>query len=436
MDRTIKTILLEWQKRRLPAIISRDTNLLNYIKIKPVKIIVITGFRRVGKTYAVLHLIEDLLIRETRDAVVYLNFEDERIPNKTEFLTALLPAVKQLYTGELRYLFLDEIQGMPAWSKWLRRIYDTENIRIFVSGSSSKMSSREIPTELRGRFLEIKIFPLSLKEFLHFKQLDFDYKTIDYLAKDKAKLLKALSEYVKYGGLPEIVLAEEEKKSEIAHSYFQTVIRQDIIERHKVKNEEALKAALRLLINSTGYSISKIYKTLKSLHHEIGKATLQRYIAYIENSYFMVSLPIFSYKMKDQMQYARKVYFIDNIFINSISTKFSDNLGRLYENMVAVELLRRQSGNPAIELYYWKNALHEEVDFVIKRNTAIDQLIQVCYDIDDPDTKKRELRALVKAGNELKCRKLMVITEDHEGTETFKKKQIQFVPLWKWLLNK
>jgi len=436
MDRTIKTILLEWQKRKLPSIISRETNLLNYSKIKPVKIIVITGFRRVGKTYAVLHLIKDLLARESRDQVVYINFEDERIPSKTEFLTSLLPAIRQLYKGELRFLFLDEIQGMPAWSKWLRRIYDTENIRIFVSGSSSKMSSREIPTELRGRFLEIKIFPLSLKEFLHFKELDFDFKTIDYLADDKAKLLKVLEEYVKYGGLPEIVLAEEEKKSEIAHSYFQTVLRQDIIERHDVKNEEALKAMLRLLVNSTSYSISKIYNTLKSLHHEIGKATLQRYIAYIENSYFMVSLPIFSYKIKDQMQYARKVYFIDNIFINTVSTKFSNDSGRLYENLVAVELLRRQSKNRLIEMYYWKNIQHEEVDFVLKKGASIDQLIQVCYDIDDLDTKKRELRALVKAGNELKCNKLLVITEDYEGTETFKKKRIQFIPLWKWLLGR
>jgi predicted AAA+ superfamily ATPase len=293
--------------------------------------------------------------------------------------------------------------------------------------------SREIPTELRGRYLEIKVFPLSLKELFHFKELDFDLKAIDYLADDKAKLLKALDEYVKYGGLPEIVLAEEEKKSEIAHSYFQTVLRQDIIERYNVKNEEALKAMLRLLVNSTSYTKSKIYNTLKSLHHEIGKATLQRYIGYIENSYFMISLPIFSHKIKDQMQYARKVYFIDNIFINAISTKFSNNSERLYENLVAVELLRWQSKNPLIEIYYWKNIRHEEVDFVLKKGTSIDQLIQVCYDLDDLDTKKRELRALIKAGGELKCNKLLVITEDYEGTETLKKKRIQFIPLWKWL---
>ena len=136
------------------------------------------------------------------------------------------------------------------------------------------------------------------------------------------------------------------------------------------------------------------------------------------------------------MQYARKVYFIDNIFINAISTKFSNDSGRLYENLVAVELLRRQSKNRLIEMYYWKNIQHEEVDFVLKKGASIDQLIQVCYDIDDLDTKKRELRALVKAGNELKCNKLLVITEDYEGTETFKKKRIQFISLWKWLLGR
>ncbi len=434
MDRTIKTILLEWQKRKLPVTISRETNLKDYSTVKPVKIIVVTGFRRVGKTYAILHLIDELLKRKTREEVVYVNFEDERIPGKTEFLTSLMPAIRQLYKAEPQFLFLDEIQGMPAWSKWLRRVYDTENIRIFVSGSSSKMSSREIPTELRGRFLEIKVFPLSFKEFLHFKKLDFDLGTVDYVADEKAALLKALAEYVEYGGLPEIVLADEERKPEFAQSYMQTVIRQDIIERYSIKNEEALRAMLRLLLNSTSYSISKIHNTLKSLHHEVGKATIQRYIAYVENSYFMVSLPIFSYKIKDQLQYPRKVYFIDNIFIRSISTRFSADSGRFYENLVAVELLRRQSKNPSIEMYYWRNALHEEVDFVVKRSTAIDQLIQVGYDVDDPDTKKRELRALVKAGKELKCKRLLVITEDYEGCETFKKQRVRFMPMWKWLV--
>lgn len=356
MNSTIKTILYEWSKRKLPKIINREIDLLNYAKTRPAKIVVITGFRRVGKTYLILHLIQKLLEEKTREEVIYINFEDERIPLKTKFLTMLLPTIKQLFKKKFDFLFLDEIHNMPNWSKWLRRVYDSENIRIFVSGSSSKMSSREIPTELRGRFLEVKIFPLSFIEFLHFKNLTFDFKTINYIADEKAELLKALDEYLKYGALPEIVLADEDKKIEIAHSYYQTVIRRDIIERYKIKNEEALKATLRLLLNSTSYSISKVYNTLKSLNYEIGKSTLQHYLGYVENSYFMISLPIFSYTIKDQMQYARKVYFVDNVFINTISTKFSENYGRLYENVVAVELCRKKAKNPLMEFYYWKKS--------------------------------------------------------------------------------
>ncbi|MGB9721252.1 MAG: ATP-binding protein [bacterium] len=435
MDRTIRTILLEWQKKKLPEIIKREIDLSHYLRMKPAKIIVVTGFRRVGKTYSVLYLIKNLLQEISREEIIYINFEDERIPAKTEFLTKLIPGIRQLFEKEIKFLFLDEIQNIPHWTKWLRRIYDNENIRIFVSGSSSKMSGQEIPTELRGRFLEVKIFPLSFSEFLYFRNLNFDLKTIDYVAGEKARLLKNLEEYLKYGALPEIVLADEDKKIELAHSYFQTVIRRDIIERYGIRNEETLKAILRLLLNSKSYSISKIHNTLKSLNFEIGKATIQRYLSFIENSYFMISLPIFSYKIRDQLQYPRKVYFIDNIFITSISTKFSENMGRLYENLVAVELLRRQARNPLLELYYWRNIQHEEVDFVVKNDTKIEELIQVCYDIDDIDTKKREMRALFRAGNELKCDNLIVLTENYEGIEKYRNKKIEIFPLWKWLFN-
>src|SRR3989344_5782365 len=181
------------------------------------------------------------------------------------------------------------------------------------------MSEEEIPTELRGRFLEIKIFPLSFKEFLKFKKLSFDFKILDYSEKEKPIILKALTEYITYGGLPEVVLEDENKKLELAQSYYSTVIKRDIAERYHIKNEESLKALLKLLLDSKEYSISKVYNTLKSLGYEIGKSTAQKYISCIESSYFAFSLPIFSYKIKDQMQYPKKVYFIDNAFINSIS---------------------------------------------------------------------------------------------------------------------
>ncbi|MBW2968877.1 ATP-binding protein [Candidatus Woesearchaeota archaeon] len=427
MEKIIKTILNEWKERKLPQVIPRQKNLLKHIKNK--KITVISGFRRTGKTYLLFHLIKKIL----KEQVVYINFEDERIPLKTEFLSSIMPAIKQTFNKPIKILCLDEIQNIPNWSKWLRRIYDSEKIKIFVTGSSSKMSSREIPTELRGRFLEEKIFPLSFKEFLTFKKINADLKTIDYSENQKAKIILSLKEYLKFGGMPEIVLANENEKTEIIHNYYNTVIRRDIIERFKIRNEESLKALLSLVLNSTSYSISKMYNTLKSLNFEVGKSTTQKYLNYIDNSYLLHTLKLFSYKIKDQLQHPRKIYFIDTGFINTLSSKFSKNLGRLYENTVFIELKRRQLTQQ--EIYYWKNSQHEEVDFVIKESMKIKQLIQVCYDIDDYTTKKREIKALLKASKELKCSNLLVITEDKTGKEKIKGKIINYISLWKFLLE-
>ncbi|MEM4215217.1 MAG: ATP-binding protein [Candidatus Pacearchaeota archaeon] len=432
MKEIIKTILYEWKEKEIPFLINREYNLFNYAYLQPPKIIVISGFRRVGKTYLVFQLIKKLLEKKNKEKVVYINFEDERIPTETEFLTQLIPTIKEIAQPE--FLFLDEIQSMPNWSKWLRRVYDNEKIRLFITGSSSKMSSKEIPTELRGRFLEIRVYPLSFKEFLNFKNIEIDVKSVKYSENEKVKLMKALDEYLKYGALPEIVLSQENKKFEIAQQYYQTVVRRDIIERFKIENEEGLKALLRLLLNSTEYSISKLYNTLKSLNYEIGKTTVQNYLNYIQNSFFMFSLPIFSFKIKDQIQYPKKVYFIDNVFINSLSTKFSKNIGRLYENIVATNLLKKFQE----DIFYWKSQ-QEEVDFVVKQGLKVKQLIQVCYDIEDRETRKREIRALLKASKELKCKNLLVITEDYETERQESwfgiKRKIKFLPLWKWLLK-
>ncbi len=434
MDKIIKTILTEWKEKNIPIIIPRDINIRDYLNMKVNKIIVLNGFRRVGKTYILYGLANELLKSNSREEVIYINFEDERIPLNTEFLSNLLPIADEIFDKNIKYLFLDEVHNIPNWGKWLRRIYDSQNMKIFVSGSSSRMSEKEIPTELRGRFLEIKIFPLSFKEFLKFKKISLNFKTLEYSSKEKPLILKSLTEYLTYGSLPEAVLIDKNKKFELVQSYYSTVIKRDIVERYNIKNEESLKILLKLLLDSKEYSISKSYNNLKGIGCKIGKSTLQKYISYIENSYFAFSIPIFSYKIKDQMQYPKKIYFIDNAFINSISTRFSNNLGRLYENIVAVELKRRKK-----EFYYWKNAEKEEVDFVIKKGLKVGHLIQVCYDLKDTNTKKREIRSLLKASKNLKCKNLLVINHDYSGEENLEwfgiKKKIKFIPLWKWLLN-
>ncbi len=434
MKEIIKTLLHEWKNRKLPKTKDRYIDLNRYLT-KPKKIIVISGFRRTGKTYLVFNFIKKLLQTYGREEIIYVNFEDERIPPKTEFLTSLMPAIKETFSKKTRILFLDELQEIEGWSKWLRRIYDTEDFFIFVTGSSSKLSTKEIPTELRGRYLNIELFPLSFKEFLNFNDIPIDSKEVYYNPDEKAKLLKSLHEYINFGGLPEVVLSGEEEKKEIIQNYYKTVVNRDIIERFNVKNEEGIKSLLRLILNSTSYSSNKLYNIMKSLNMKIGKTALLNYVSYIETSYFLHSVMLFSKKIKDQLQYPKKDYFIDNAFITTLSLKFSDNKSRLYENAVFIELKRNLSNDPNKEIYYWKSQKNEEVDFIIKNSTKVEQLIQVCYDIDDYDAKKRELKALIKASDEFKCKKLLVITHDKKGKEKYKNKKVLYIPLWQWLLK-
>ncbi len=433
MNESMKTILHSWIDKKIPVILSREALLEDYINATPRKIVVITGFRRSGKTYLLLKLISNLLLEKSKKEVIYLNFEDERIPRDTKFLSDLMPSIKESFSMQPEFLFLDEVQDMPDWSRWLRRIYDNYDVQLFVTGSSSKVSSHEIPTELRGRCLEIKIFPLSFKEFLTFKGIHIDRESVQYSDNERAKIFIALDEFLYYGGMPEVVLAPEEKKIELLQQYYNTVVSKDIAERFRIRNDEALRTLLRLLVNSNRYSISKLYNTMKSMGNAVGKTSLANYIGYIESSYFLISVPVLSPKIKEQIQCPRQIYLIDNGFISALSTRFSKNFGRLYENAVALELLRREDYDTT--LHYWKDRFGKEVDFVVKTGTEVKQLIQVCYEIAHPDTKERETSAIIRASKELECDNLLVITGDYEGTEEVHNMTIQFIPLWKWLLS-
>ncbi|MDP2673047.1 MAG: ATP-binding protein [Nanoarchaeota archaeon] len=423
----IKTILNEWNAREFPEIYPREFNIEKYASSKLNKIIVLSGFRRVGKTYILLNEIKEMLKKFSKKEVIYLNFEDERIPLKSEFLSEIFPEIIRLNMETPKFLFLDELQNFPDWSKWLRRVYDLyPKTKFFATGSSSKMSLSKIPTELRGRYFLNKIFPLSFKEFLSFRKVNKDI--------EENKLINLFEEYLVNGGLPEIVLADKNEKLEIAKSYYSSVVNRDLIDTYSIRNKESMKAILNLLLDSTSYSYNKLYNSLKSLQYEIGKNTLIEYLKFIEDSFFMFSASIFSYKIKDRMQYPKKNYFIDNVFLSRISTNFSNNYGRLYENLAAITLLKQEK-----EFFYWKNNKNEEVDFVIKEGSKITNLIQVCYDLKSAGTFDREIRALLKASRDLKCKNLTVINKDKEEIlekEWFGiKGKIKFIPLWKWCLN-
>src|SRR3989344_240295 len=434
----MEVLLKELQELWTPKVIERE--LPEEVKPRKIrKIIAFVGVRRAGKTYLFFQLINNLAKTHSRESIFYINFEDERIERRKEALTSLIPALIKLYgDGNKKYsLFLDEIQVMPDWSTWLRRVYDTyRNIDFFISGSNAKLSSKEIPTELRGRALDYEIFPLDFKEFLKMRGLELE-ENFEHTERKLSLIKKNLDEYLEYGGFPEVVLEDSLLlKRRIIQNYFKTIINLDIGERYRVKKPDLLADFLKILLNSTYCSINKSVNILKSQGKPAGKETIINYAHYAQEVYFCFFVPIFSYKIKDREQYPKKVFFADNGLINFVGGRLSKNFGRLYESSVFLRLRRTQAKDPSTDIYYWKNLQQEEVDFVIKEGLKIKQLIQVCYDMGDYDAKKREIKALLKASKELKCNNLLVITEEKEGEEKIGNKKIKYIPLWKWLLGR
>ncbi len=425
MNPILKTLLYEWRDRKLPNRVLRDIE-IDVAKRPDNNATVITGFRRVGKTYLVFAAIEKLLQEHTREDVVYINFEDERLLPHTNLLTGLLPEVQATYGRKPKYLFLDELQLIPNWSKWVRRILDTEDVQIFITGSSSKMSSYELPTELRGRSQVLQVPPLSFSEFLRFKQTWVDTKKIGHVQDEQARFRYLLDEYLRFGALPAVILADPEDKQELLQSYFQTVVQREISERNQINNDIALKTLLKILVNSSFITISKLYNTLKSMGIPIGKSTVDNYLGYIEASYFMKQLAIHNASIVNQLNYPRKAYFVDTGFITALSTKFSTNMGRLLENAVYNKLSQTYD-----TLHYYKDAQDNEVDFVVLEGGNVTALYQVCYDLSSQETLNREVRSLMKAAISLNCSKLYLVAVNADAASI--PKEIQVITLDKVL---
>lgn len=243
-----------------------------------------------------------------------------------------------------------------------------------------------------------------------------------------------MREYLTFGGLPEIVLAAEGNKPLILTEYFNTFVQRDIIQRYKIRNPEALKDLIRLILNTKAYTYSKLANTLKSLGHDIGKATVIRYMRYLDSSFFTSSAELCSPNVKRKIQAMKKIYKVDTFFSSRFSNVFSQNLGHLMEEAAWQELKRRQFANPLLELAYWKNYAHNEVDFVVMSRQKAEELIQVTYATAISDIDPRETNALLKAAKELNCSNLTILTWEVDQTISTDGFTIKCIPLWKWLL--
>jgi predicted AAA+ superfamily ATPase len=408
---------------------------------EPRQVVTITGPRRAGKTYFMLIIIRALLGRGVSpNDILYLNFEHERLGNlAARDLEGMMTAYYEIASpapGTTTYLFLDEIQNVEGWGKWVRRVHDEAGSRrIYLSGSSSKLLSREISTELRGRSIDQLVLPFSFGEFLEAKgEAPVETKRLPRL-EERGRVLALLKEYLEGGGYPEVVLEpSKEVKEKLLRSYLDTVLYRDLIERFNVKAPAALETFVRLCVSnySKYLSSSKSYNYLRGLGFRIRKQTVVDFLRFVTESYVIIPLEIYSRSIKNRAQYPKKVYAVDAGLIRASGAETS--LGRLMENAVLVELARRSSYFSAFQVHYWKEygkSEGPEVDFVIVKGGRVVQLMQVTYATSAEGVDPREVDALERASKELGCGEMMVLTWDYRG----ERKGVRFVPLWEWLLG-
>ncbi len=418
-----KYLIKEFHEKQLPELYLRSLEIPETRKI-----VSLIGARRIGKTSYFYQVIKKLEKSVGRERILYINFEDERIlPLDVKDLNDTLEAYYELYPenlGNTVYLFFDEIQNIEGWEVFVRRMYDRGDLRLFLTGSSSKMLSKELATSLRGRTLAFYLYPLDFREYLAFRGVE-PVKDFEY-SKQRFELKKLFEEYLYEGGFPEVVLEAPEIRQKILQDYFEMIIYRDLVERFSIRNTGLLKNLTKYLITNIGnpFSTNSYYKSIKQ-EQAVSKATLLEYVSHLEDINLVYFLPLFSYSLKKQTLNPKKVYCIDNGLRNAVSFTFSKDEGRLAENLVFLELMRREK-----EVYYWKT--RGEVDFVVKEKDNSLSAINVSY---TDSIEERETRALEEFSESEEfgpqVKDMILLTRDTEKKEN----GIRYIPLWKWMLD-
>lgn len=378
---------------------------------------VIIGPRRAGKS-----VFSTLLLRDKNFS--YLNFDDEeliRIKDYDEILKGMI----EIY-GKTDYLLFDEIQNLEKWELFVNRL-KRRGANLVVTGSNSRLLSKELATHLTGRYVEIELLPFSFREFLVAK--NFEEESL-VLKETQGRLLNLLTEYLERGGFPEVVVKGYGK--DYLKTLFDGIIFKDVVKRYNLKYSSKLYD-LALFLASSVSKTTSFTKLMNSLN--FGSVhTVENYTKYLEEAYLFFIVDRFSYKLKERVKSPKKIYSIDVGMANAVGFKFTGDTGRLMENLVAIELLRKRA--QGVEIYYWKDYSGREIDFVVKEAQTIKQLIQVTYASSKNEIGKREINSLIKSCKELKCKNLLVITWDFESEEKVRNEKIIYKPLWKWLLSK
>ncbi len=392
------------------------------------EIIIITGVRRGGKS-SLMRLISNDLIEKydiLQGNILYLNFEDERFTyfDINDFEQVYEIFLELYHPVGRKYFFLDEIQNVKGWEKWLNRLYEFEDLKIFVTGSNATLLSSEIATALTGRNRQLIVYPFSFNEFLSLRNYSITEKDF-YLREKRLEIKRLFDEYLKLGGFPEVLKISD---NTLLEQYLKDIIYRDVIARYSIRNIKEIKELTLFLASNIGTIQS--YNNLREMINVKSLNTIKNYLEMLENVFLFFKIDLFSFSVKKQIYNPSKIYSVDSALSNAIVFKFSENIGHIYENIVFIELQRKNK-----EVFYWKSKRGREVDFVIKSGLKIDEAIQVCFSFTDKKTRDRELESLLSAKNELNVDNLVMITEDEKGEEVIDGASVRIIPLWKWLLQ-
>ena len=378
-----------------------------YLEANIIKLI--TGPRRAGKSVYALQILSG-------KNYAYLNFDDTQLLGSFDE-DAVMQALAEVYPG-YEYLLLDEVQNLDSWDAWVSKLY-RRGVNLVITGSNANLLSSEMSTLLTGRYVEIQILPFSMEESLKYREAPIDAE----LPEEKAKLFIEMDDYLKKGGYPEIV-----KNREIEQAYltalFDSIILKDVAQRHKIRKITELYDLADYLISN--YSNPLSYNEIADELTLGSVTTVKRFCGFLAEPYLFFYLPRYNNKLKEMKKAPRKVYVIDNGFIYTRSFELSSNNGRQLENMVFIELLRR-GYDLKKSLFYYRTSNDKEVDFVTRDGRKVTSLIQVSYDISKAKTRERELDALVKASEELKCDNLLIITWAVNDRIEYREKSIRIV---------
>jgi hypothetical protein len=425
MKELFKRIITDFVVKDVKGVFPRESTL----PLDSKKIVSLIGVRRSGKSSILYHLIAKLRERVDRENILYLNFEDDRLyPLKLEHLDQILEGYYELYPDkrdEKIYLFLDEVQVVNNWELYVRRIYDTLNVGLFITGSSARLLSSEIATSLRGRTISYEIFPFSFREYLGYRNIEINLNS----SKSLSFIKNALETYLIDGGFAETINEEKHIARKILSDYLELIVFKDIAQRHNVANTALLKHMNKYCFTniSTLLSLTKLYNEFKSQGFRLSKDTLFSYMSYLEDAYALFSVPIYRNSIKEEQRNPKKIYAIDNGFKKIFDYSISEDIGKLYENVVFLHLRRLTK-----EVYYYKGA--HEVDFYA-RLPETPVLVNVSVDVKNGKTREREIGGLVEAMDYFKLTEGTLVTRAEDGVVNIEGKKIFMVPLFKYLLG-